>query len=156
MWTHLLNLCNTFLMDTSCACSASPSREYISCMLCITSLVSASLVDQSFTLSVMVKSLSVMVKSFTLAVMIKSLTLAVMPGFICLTAGSTPDTCFGDVLHLVRLPGNLRTRALVMTFTLLDFLCFVSTIPSHARAVMMVLSLSGFSGIFSIFGATRR
>ena len=50
--------------------------------------------------------------------------------FICLTVGSTPDTCFGDVLHVVRQPGILCTRAL--------------------RAVVMVLSLSGFSDIFSI------
>ena len=71
---------------------------------------SASLVGKSFTLSVMVKS-------FTFAVMIKSFTLAVL-GLVRLT----PDTCFGDVLHLVRQPGNPRTRAL------LDFLCFLSSI----------------------------
>ena len=65
-----------------------------------------------------------MVKSFTLAVMIKSCTLAVMMDFACLTAGSTPDTCFGDVLHLVRPRGNLRTRAVVMILTMLDFFFF--------------------------------
>ena len=53
---------------------------------------------------------------------------AVMVGFVCLTVGSTPDTCFGDALHLVRLPGNVRTLALVMILTLLDFLCFFSSI----------------------------
>ena len=60
--------------------------------------------------------------------MVKTFTLAVMMGFACLTARSTPDTCFGDVLHLVRLPGNLRTRAVVMILTLLDSLCFLSTV----------------------------
>ena len=71
-------------------------------------------------------------KSFTLAVMIKSFTLAVMMGFVCLTVGSTTDTCFGDDPHLVGLP----------VFPLIHL--------SHARAVVMVLSLSGFSDIFSI------
>ena len=76
-----------------------------------------SLVNKSFTLAVMVKpfTLTVMIKSFTLtvmiksfapAVMIKSFAPAVMMGFVCLTAGSSPDTCFGDVLHLVRLLGK--------------------------------------------------
>ena len=75
----------------------------------------------------MVKSftVAVMIMSFTLAVMIKSCTLAVMMDFACLTAGSTPDTCFGDVLHLVRPRGNLRTRAVVMILTMLDFFCFL-------------------------------
>ena len=59
---------------------------------------------------------------------VKSFTLAVTMGFVCVTVGSTPDTCFGDVLHLVRLMGNLRTRALVMILTLLDFLRFLSSI----------------------------
>ena len=69
-----------------------------------------------------------MVKLFTLVVMIKSFTLAVMAGFVCLAVGSTPDTCFGDVLHLVRLTGESSHRALVMILTLLDFLCFLSSI----------------------------
>ena len=63
---------------------------------------------------------------------------------------STPDTCFGDVLHLVRLLANLRTRALVMILTVLDFLCFPLVHLSHARAVVMVLTKSGFSATFSI------
>ena len=85
---------------------------------------------KSFTLTVMIKSftLAVVIKSFTLAVVIKSFTLAVMMGFACLTAGSTPDTYFCDVLHLVRLRGNLRARALVVILTLLDFLCFLTTV----------------------------
>ena len=83
-------------------------------------------------------SASLVDKSFTLAVMIKSFTLAVMMGFVCLTVGSTPDTCFGDVLHLVGLPG----------FPLIHL--------SHARAVVMVPSLSGFSTSSQSFGATRR
>ena len=74
------------------------------------------------------RALSLVIQSFTLAVMVKYFTLAVMMGFACLTAGSTPDTCFVEVLHLVRLPGNLRTRAVVMILTLLDFLCFLSPI----------------------------
>ena len=73
-------------------------------------------------------ALSLVIKSVTLVVMIKSFTLAVMMGVACLTARSTSDTCFGDVLHRVRLLGNLRTRAVVMILTLLDFLCFLSTI----------------------------
>ena len=99
-WTHL---CITLLV------------QYIFCML-----VSSG--EQ------VLFTLAVMIKSFTLAVMVKSFTLAVMMGFVCLTPGSTPDTCFGDVLHLVRLPGNLRTRAVVMILTLLDFLCFLSSV----------------------------
>ena len=96
-----------------------------------------SLVIKSFTLAVMVKSftLAVMVKYFTLAVMIKSFTLAVMTGFACLNAESTPGTCFGDVLHLVRLPGKLRTRAVVMILTLLDFLCFLLSTIWVVRAL---------------------
>ena len=31
------------------------------------------------------------------------------------------DTCFGDVLHLVTLPENLRTRAVVIILTLFFF-----------------------------------
>ena len=72
-------------------------------------------------------ALSLVIKLFTLAVMIKSFTLAVMLGFVCLTLES-PDTCFGDVLHFVRLPENLRPRVVVLMFTLLDFfLCSFST-----------------------------
>ena len=59
---------------------------------------------------------------------------------------STPDTCFGDVLHLVRLPGkSLHSRCG-------DDPHRVSPLDrlSPARTVVMVLSLSGFSGIFSI------
>ena len=71
--------------------------------------------------------------------MIKSFTLAVMMGFVRLTARSTPDTCFGDVLHLVRLRGESSHPCLVglPVFPLIHL--------SHARAVVMVLSLSGFS-----------
>ena len=72
-------------------------------------------------------ALQLVIKSFTLALMIKSLTLAWKWASPRLTAGSSSDTCFGDGLHLVRLPGNLRTRA-----------------------VVMILILSGFSDIFSI------
>ena len=53
-------------------------------------------------------SFAVMIESFTLAVMVKSR----------LSVGSTPDTCIGDVLHLVRVLVNLRTHALVMILTL--------------------------------------
>ena len=75
----------------------------------------------------------------------KSFILAVMVGFVCLAVGSTPDTCCpspcqtsgeslhsccGDDPHLVGLP----------VFPLLHL--------SHA--VVMVLSLSGFSDILSI------
>ena len=88
-------------------------------MLCFTFLVSTSSAH----------ALSLVNKSFTLAVMVKSFTLAVTMGFVCLTAGQLPDTCFGDVLHRVRLPENLCTRAVVMILTLLDLLCnLLSTI----------------------------
>ena len=80
-------------MDISLEALQHPSREYISCMLCITFLVSASPACS-------VTALAVMIKSFTLAVMIESFTLTVM-GFACMTSGPTPDGCFGDVLHLV-------------------------------------------------------
>ena len=74
-------------------------------------------------------SASMVDKSFIRAVMAKSFTLTVMMGFACQTAG------------------QLQTRALVMSFTLSDY----SLIHlSNARAVVMVLSLSGFSDIFSI------
>ena len=73
----------------------------------------------------------------------KSFFLAVMMGFVCLTVGSTPEPCFGDVPHRVRLPENLRTRAVVIPV-------FPHNHPGRARDVVMVLPLSGFSDIFSI------
>ena len=126
-----MNLNNTYLMNTSRACSCITfsrvhllhalhhfsreciscmpcitfsrvhqlhalhhfSRECISCMPCITSLVSASPAC----------SASLVDKSFTLSVMVKSFTLAVTMGFVCLTAG------------------QLQTRALAMFFTLSDY-----------------------------------
>ena len=95
-------------------------------------------------------ALSLVIKSFTLALMIKSLTLAWKWASPRLTAGSSSDTCFGDGLHLVRLPGNLRTRAVVMILILLDFACASSQASESCCAVVMILTLSGFSDIFSI------
>ena len=76
-------------------------------------------------------------KSFTLAVMVKSFTLAVMMGFVCLTAGQLQTRAFGDVLHLVRPQGNLRTRAVVMVLTLSGFSDTFSIIWSNSSLMVI-------------------
>ena len=110
-------------------------------MLCITSLVSASPACSASLFSL--HALSLVNKSFILAVMVKSFTLDDEVFHSCRDDGirlsdcrSTPDTWFGDVLHLGRLLGNLCTRAVVMVLTLSGFSATFSIIWSNSSLIV--------------------